>query len=311
MEDAVHIPAMADEVSQLLAFAGSGWIVDATVGLGGHAVSLLEASPRAKFLGIDRDAQSLDQARRRLERFGDRVVLEHANFSGTPAVMEKYGIPAAKSILLDLGMSSRQLFDPARGFSLKLPGPLDMRMDTSTGKTLGEILSVISEYELTRAIRLYGQERAARRIARRILKSFKSGRIQDTVDLAREISAACGPRRKSEITHPATRTFQALRIVVNRELEALEEFIESARELLEVGGRIAVITFHSIEDRLVKRWLAEQAASCRCPPELPVCRCGGLPLMRLLARGKKPTTAEVEANPRSRSAKLRAAQRLR
>jgi len=307
----IHKPVMAEEVRRLLAFDGPGWIVDSTVGLGGHAAALLESSPEAKLLGIDRDAQSLELARERLSRFADRVVLAHANFDSTASILKEHDIPTARSILLDLGLSSYQLADCDRGFSFNLPGPLDMRMDTTSGKSLSEILARIREENLAQAIWSYGEERKSRRIARHILAAFKAGHIKDTTELARVIAGCCGPRRRSEKIHPATRTFQALRLLVNRELESLESFLEVALELLGIGGRMAIITFHSLEDRIVKRWFALQAASCRCPPELPVCRCGGLSRMRLLARGEKPNEAELEANPRARSAKLRAGERLR
>ena len=311
MGQEVHKPVMAEEIRKLLAFDGPGWIVDATVGLGGHAAVLLESSPEAKLLAIDRDAQSLELARERLAQFGDRVVPVHANFDSAASILREQGIIAVKSILLDLGLSSRQLSVPDRGFSFNLSGPLDMRMDTSGGETLEEILARIREADLAFAIRRYGEEKGAKRIASRILNAFRAGRIENTTELARIIADCCGPRRQSERIHPATRTFQALRLLVNLELESLEKFLESAGNLLEVGGRIAIISFHSLEDRIVKRWLASLAISCRCPPELPVCRCGGLSRMRLLARGERAGEAELNANPRARSAKLRAGQRLR
>ena len=311
MGQEIHKPVMAEEVRRLLAFSGPGWIVDGTVGLGGHSGMLLNFSPEAKLLGIDRDAQSLELARERLSRFGDRVVLAHANFDAVASILEEQGIQSVRSFLLDLGLSSYQLADRDRGFSFNLPGPLDMRMDTTSGRSLSEILTRIREEDLAQAIWSYGEERKSRRIAREILSAFKREHIKDTTELARVIAGCCCPRRRSEKIHPATRTFQALRLLVNRELESLESFLEVALELLGIGGRMAIITFHSLEDRIVKRWFALQAASCRCPPELPVCRCGGLSRMRLLARGEKPNEAELEINPRSRSAKLRAGERLR
>ena len=311
MGQEIHTPVMAEEVRKLLAFEGPGWIVDATVGLGGHAAILLESSPEAKLLGIDRDAQSLELARQRLGRFGDRAVLVHGNFDSAASILKDHGIQSAKSILLDLGLSSWQFSAPDRGFSFNLPGPLDMRIDTSRGETLSEILARIGEKELAPAIRRFGEERAAKKIASHILTAFKAGRIENTAELARIIAGSCGPRRRSERIHPATRTFQALRLLVNGELESLRDFLESAGNLLDAGGRIAIISFHSLEDRIVKRWFALQAISCRCPPELPVCRCGGLSHMRLLAKGEKPGESELTKNPRARSAKLRAGQKLR
>jgi len=311
MRDAAHVPVMTEEIRELLAFEGPGWIVDATVGLGGHAKALLDASPEARLLGMDADSGSLKLAGKALAPYSERVTLVHSNYTNCRQAMRKYGIPAAKSLLLDLGLSSWQLSRPERGFSFGEPGPLDMRMDTTSGKTLAKILESIKKEELADAIRRYGEERAAGRIAGAILDGWKKGRITDTRGLAEEIVRVRGRARKSEKIHPATRTFQALRILVNDEIGCLEKFLAGAREILEPGGRMAVLTFHSLEDRTVKRWMAHQFASCRCPQELPVCRCEGAPLLRPLARGIPPGPAETEKNPRARSARLRAAERLR
>ncbi len=311
MGKAAHIPVMADEIRRLLAFEGPGWIVDATVGPGGHARTLLDASPRAWLLGMDADPDSLELAEENLASYSDRVTLVHSNYTSCSQVMKEHGATAAKSLFLDLGLSSWQFSRPERGFSFDKPGPLDMRMDTTSGKTLGKILEHIKKEDLTRAIRSYGEERAAKKIAGAILEGWRSGRITDTRRLAEEIVRVRGKARKSEKVHPATRTFQALRILVNDEIASLEKFLAGAREILELGGRVAVLTFHSLEDRSVKRWMAHQFASCRCPQELPVCRCEGAPLLRPLARGKTPGPEEIEKNPRARSAKLRAAERLR
>lgn len=311
MEEAVHVPVMPAEVREFLAFEGPGWIVDGTLGLAGHAAILLEASPQANLLGMDRDPEALKIAESRLSKYANRVKLVRENFAELPRVMAELNIKEARSILLDLGVSSFQLTSSHRGFSFSRPGPLDMRMDTTSGETLEEILNWINETELARAIWEFGEERRSRAIARRILTDFRAGQITDTAQLAATITKACGPRRRSEKIHPATRTMQALRILVNHELDALESLLVSTRELLGIGGRIAVITFHSLEDRIVKRWFANQAAVCVCPIELPVCRCGSSPRMRLLSRGVKPSEEEIDKNPRARSARLRTGERLR
>lgn len=302
---------MLSETVRLLSFEGEGWIVDGTVGLGGHAGALLEACGSARLLGLDLDSETLEIARERLEPFGSRAVLEHGDYADMAAIMKEKGIPAARAVLLDLGWSSEQLARPERGFSFAAPGPLDMRYDRESGIPLTELLERTDAKELEKIIREYGEERWARAIARRIKKRMDSGPFEDTADLADAIAGAVPRRNWPRKIHPATRTFQALRIAVNRELERLDKFLLDGWKLLEVGGRIAIVAFHSLEDRRVKRRFTQLSSACTCPPQLPVCRCGIISQLRLLTRGAlRPTKEETERNPRARSARLRAAERI-
>lgn len=307
----IHVPVLLREVVQLLSFEGDGWIVDGTIGSGGHAISLLEASPQAKLLGLDLDEDALERSRERLCSYKSRVILERSDFANMPAVMKKYGVTKARAILLDLGWSSDQLADGERGFSFQTAGPLDMRYERSSGTTLAEWLKNVEEKELAEVLWKYGEEKWASVIARRLKRRLKEKPIEHTVELAEIIAQAIPGKYHPRRVHPATKSFQAFRIVINRELERLERFLEVGGELLEVRGRLAIISFHSLEDRLVKRKFTQLASSCRCPPEFPVCRCGGLAPVRLLTRGAiRPSKEEVRVNPRARSAKLRAIERV-
>jgi len=306
---------MVGEVVRLLSFEVPGWIVDGTVGPGGHARALLAAMPQAHLLGIDLDPETVATAKENLKGFGARAVIVQGDYSEMAQIAKQHGISAAKAALLDLGWSSEQISRPERGFSFTRPGPLDMRYDTRSGVPLSQWLEGMSIEELTRVIREYGEERWAAQIARRIKERIAGARratpIRDTAELAEAIASAIPRRLWPRRIHPATRTFQALRIAVNGELERLDRFLDGGWSLLEVGGRIAIIAFHSLEDRRIKRRFTQLAAACRCPPQLPVCRCGNTSQLRLLTRGAiRPQAEETELNPSARSARLRAAERI-
>ena len=307
-----HVPVLLDEVLAALAPGPDGRYVDGTVGAGGHAASLLARSvPGGMLLGLDRDPTMLAIAARRLAPFGGRVILEHASFDALDAALHRHGWEAIDGILLDLGWSSIQLATPGRGLSFQRDEPLDMRLDpTSPGATAEQLVNELPEAKLADLIYRYGEEPAARRIAREVVRRRERGAMRTTGDLHDAVWRAVGGRRPAGID-PATRTFQALRIAVNDELGRLERALPLAIAALRPGGRLAIISFHSLEDRIVKEQLARAAAVCICPPGLPECRCGHRPEVRLLTRKPiTPGTDEVKTNPRSRSAKLRVAEKL-
>jgi len=287
------------EVLGLLRPLSGGRYADGTVGDGGHAEAILEHSaPSGCLLGVDRDPTALERARQRLARFGPRVELLHADYRELPALLSRWAPSGCHGALLDLGLSSPQLSDPARGFSWQADGPLDMRFDTGSGPTCAELLADSSESELEQILREYGEEPRARAIARAIVRRRAAAPIRTTTELAGLVARASGYRRGR--THPATRTFQALRIAVNRELEGLDRALQALIERLEPGGRLLVISFHSLEDRVVKRCFRELAR----PAD------GNLPRGQILT--KKPLVpgpAEQDRNRRARSAKLRAFER--
>jgi 16S rRNA (cytosine1402-N4)-methyltransferase len=307
-----HRPVLLRETIELLAAERGGLFVDCTVGLGGHSEAILETSRDAQVLGIDRDDEALELARKRLVRFGSRFRALHADFRDITRVLAIAEVKQARGILADLGISSLQLDSPTRGFSFRHDAPLDMRMDASTGmETAAELLGRLSEVEIAQIIFEYGEERRSRRIARWIVEKREQGApIETTRDLASLVERAVGFGKQRRI-HPATRTFQALRIAVNSELENLDRFVTDAVDHLEPDGRLAVISFHSLEDRIIKRTLGKLSGRCQCPPRLPTCICGAHKTVEILTR--RPIVAdeeEVAANPRSRSAKLRACQKL-
>jgi 16S rRNA (cytosine1402-N4)-methyltransferase len=308
---APHRPVLLRETIELLAAERGGLFVDCTVGLGGHSEAILQASPATQVLGIDRDSEALELARKRLARFASRFRAVHADFRDITRVLATAEVGLVRGIVADLGVSSLQLDSPSRGFSFRHQAPLDMRMDMTSGETAAQLLGRLSEVEIARIIFEYGEERRSRRIARLIVERRESGApVETTRDLAELVERAVGPVKKRRI-HPATRTFQALRIAVNRELENLEEFVAAAVDLLEPKGRLAVISFHSLEDRIIKRTLARLSGRCQCPPRLPVCACGAKRILELLTRRPvTPSESEVSANPRARSAKLRVAEKL-
>jgi 16S rRNA (cytosine1402-N4)-methyltransferase len=304
---------MVEEVIASLQPAAGSFQVDATVGGGGHAEQILEAtSPDGRLLGLDADQAAIARTRDRLARFGDRVTLRQANFEQLSETAADAGWKHADGILFDLGLSSNQLADEERGFSFRSAGRLDMRFDTSRGRPAADLLATLSEAELATIFRRYGEEPRARRIARAIVERRRTRSIETATDLADVVSAVASvPPPGRRRIHPATRTFQALRIAVNREQETLPRALQAAVELLGPDGRLAVISYHSLEDRIVKRFIAAERRGCTCPPELPVCMCGRSPRLAPVGRQPQlPTAAEVARNPRARSARLRAARRL-
>ncbi len=303
----VHVPVLVDEVLMYLAPRPGALSVDATVAEGGHADALLRRIiPAGRLIGLDRDASVLPRAEERLRAFGQNVTLHQANFDGLDQVLDSLGVGLVDGVLFDLGVSSWQLLEPARGFSFDRPGPLDMRMDQRQPTTAADLVNTLPERDLAALIYRYGDERASRKIAREIVARRP---LRTTRDLARAVEAAVGPGRGR--LHPATRTFLALRIATNAETDALEQALPQAIRRLRPGGRLCVIAFHSIEDRIVKQALARHSRGCTCPPGLDPCRCGGTRSLRVLTKKPVvPSAAEVRRNPRARSARLRAAERL-
>jgi 16S rRNA (cytosine1402-N4)-methyltransferase len=294
-----------DEVVRLLAPERGGFFVDATLGAGGHAAALLEAGGEIRLLGIDRDPEALEIARERLAAFGGRVEFRLADFAGLDEVLAP--LPPPDGILADLGVSSMQIDRAERGFSFRRDGPLDMRMGPG-GRSAADIVASADVDELTRILRDYGEERMAAKIARGIVMERSRGPIVSTRQLARIVADAKGTREKID---PATRVFQALRIEVNQELVALARFLSAAANRLNARGRLAVISYHSLEDRIVKETFRRESGTCLCPPRLPSCVCGARRALRLLTRRPiVPTDAERHENPRARSARLRAAEKL-
>jgi 16S rRNA (cytosine1402-N4)-methyltransferase len=310
-----HLPVMVDRITALFAdglTTGSVLLVDATVGAGGHAAALLAALPDAHLVGFDRDPQALDLARARLAVHGERVTLIHAgydelNYHLAP-VVERTGNPPA-GVLYDLGVSSMQLDRAERGFSFRTDAPLDMRMDPTVGPTAADLVNELTVGALVDLIRRFGEERNARRIADAIAAARPLRTTRELADAVLAVTPAAV--RRQSATHPATRTFQALRIAVNRELERFEASLPQALASLAQGGRMAVLSYHSLEDRITKRFFSDAATGCICPPDLPVCGCGRVPSVRTVTRGAvPPAEAEIAANPRARSAKFRAVERV-
>lgn len=301
-----HKPVLYEEAIHWLCPQPGGRYIDATVGLGGHAKGILEASaPDGLLLGLDADAQALARAAEVLTPFGSRVTLVQGRHRDLERLAKAHGFEGVQGILFDLGVSSLQLEDAERGFSFMRPGPLDMRMGEDSPLTAEEIVNTWPEAALSRIIALYGEERFARRVARAICAHRP---IRTTTELAEVVARAIPTRQE---IHPATRTFQALRIAVNDELGSLELALPQALALLAAGGRLVVIAFHSLEDRIVKQFMYREARDCLCPPGLPTCVCGHHATLRVLTRKPiRPSDAEIAANPRSRSARLRAAERL-
>jgi 16S rRNA (cytosine1402-N4)-methyltransferase len=304
-----HDPVLLSEVLEILRpVPPDGTLVDATIGLGGHAEALLEANPQARLIGIDRDPEALARSGERLGKFGNRVTLVRGRHETLFEILKQHGIGRAAGILADLGVSSMQLDDAGRGFSFRYDAPLDMRMG-GDGVTAADLVNGAEEDELVRILREYGEEPMARRIARAIVAARAEQPIETTSRLA-EIIRSVKRSRPHEID-PSTLTFQALRIAVNNELVGLDRFIDDAVGMLEPGARLAVISFHSLEDRIVKRAFRRLKGECICPPGMPVCGCGAQQLIEVLTG--RPVTAsdeELDRNPRSRSAKLRAAEKV-
>jgi len=308
-----HLPVLAEEVMRMLAPRPDSLHVDCTVGGGGHTERILEAaSPDGRVLGLDADPAAIERVGERLARFGDRLVLRQANFRDLAEVAPEAGFGAVDGVLLDLGLSSFQLADADRGFGFRTGGPLDMRFDPSRGEPAATLLARLDEADLVDVFRRYGEEPHARRIARAIVEARRTTPVETAEGLAALVERTTprrpGPRGR---IHPATRVFQALRIAVNDELGALSAVLAAALDLLRPGGRLVVLSYHSLEDRLVKRFVAAERRGCACPPSFPVCVCGRVPRLRPVGpQPVAPSEAEVAANPRARSARLRVAERL-
>ncbi|MGZ5472733.1 MAG: 16S rRNA (cytosine(1402)-N(4))-methyltransferase RsmH [Thermoanaerobaculia bacterium] len=304
-----HEPVLLEPILEFLEpNRPDGVLVDATVGLGGHAEALLERHPNVRLIAIDRDPEALTRSRERLSRFGDRVTLVRGRHESLIDILKQSGIEAISGLLADLGVSSMQLDDASRGFSFRFEGPLDMRMG-SEGRRAADLVNDLDEYELTRVLRDYGEEPMARRISRAIVEARKEARIETTARLAEVIRSVKKPRFRE--IDPSTLTFQALRIATNEELVGLDRFVDDAVSVLERGARVAIISFHSLEDRIVKRAFRRLEGECTCPPNMPVCGCGAKALVEVLT-GRPVTASEEEEarNPRARSAKLRVAERV-
>ena len=313
-QPATHVPVMSDEVVAMLAPVAGSRHIDATLGGGGHAERVLEASnPDGRLLGLDADGAAIARVRARLApRFGDRMALRQANFRELASVAPEEGFTEVDGCLFDLGLSSFQLAADDRGFSFRTGGALDMRFDPDRGIPASELLATLDATELTALFRRYGEEPFAGRIARAIVEARRAAPIRTAEELA-DIVARVAPGRAPgrRRVHPATRVFQALRIAVNEELDALQEGLAAAVDLLRPGGRLVVLSYHSLEDRIVKRFFQAERRGCVCPPEAPVCVCGRQPRLRLLGpKGLVPSASEIAANPRARSARLRAAERI-
>jgi 16S rRNA (cytosine1402-N4)-methyltransferase len=310
-----HVPVLLERCLELLAPAlgrgGRTVHVDATLGLGGHAEAVLEAHPQTVLVGLDRDTEALAHARVRLARFADRIHLEHAVYDELPEVLDRLGYPTIDGILFDLGVSSLQLDAPDRGFAYAQDAPLDMRMDQTRGVTAEEVVNTYPHPDLARVLRVYGEEKFAGRIASAIIREREQrGRITSSARLAELVRESIPAPARRTGGHPAKRTFQALRIEVNRELAALETALPAALDTLSVGGRMVVLSYHSLEDRLTKQALADRVRS-KGPVDLPVELPGSGPTFRLLSRGAELAgEAEVAANPRAASVRLRAAERI-
>jgi 16S rRNA (cytosine1402-N4)-methyltransferase len=300
-----HVPVLLEEVLDGLRIRQGGVYLDGTVGAGGHSAAILNRHPSVRIIGVDRDPEALEMAAVRLKEFGNRATLLNGDFRYPDEILESAGLKTVDGILLDLGVSSMHLDTPERGFSFSREGPLDMRMDRTKGRPASEIVNNWDEGELAGMIYRFGEEKRARGVARAIIRERRENPILTTGHLARVVTSVPGMGKVRNI-HPATRTFQALRIEVNEELIAIEEAIPRGIECLGPGGRMAVISFHSLEDRIVKRGFREGESPCRCPRDLHECRCGRESKGRVITKKPVvPSGAELEENPRSRSAKLR------
>lgn len=304
-----HEPVLRQRVMELLQPRSGGLYCDGTAGRGGHSEALLEASgPEGRLLALDRDPAAVAAVRQRLAGFGERAVVVHGRFGALRQVLGQAGWGCVDGLVLDLGVSSPQLDDGRRGLSFQQDGPIDMRLDPTTGETALEVIGRLGVEELARVIWEYGEERRSRRVARAIKRANEAGELSGTADLARVVRRAVGQRRAGRVDG-ATRTFQALRIYVNDELGELEAVLDDLPHLLAEGGRAVFLSFHSLEDRSVKRGL-RRWSNCRCAPRTPQCVCVGPVLRPLTRKPLRPDEAEVERNPRARSARMRAAERL-
>ncbi len=310
MSEFIHRPVLLDECIQSLAIRPEGIYVDGTLGRGGHSGEIARRLTSGRLIAIDRDQAALDAAQVRLADCMERVTLVHGNFRQMPEILKQLEVPVVDGILLDLGVSSPQLDDPERGFSYQKDAPLDMRMDRSQPLTAAMVVNQWPEAQLREVLRTYGEERYAGSIAAAIVRSRAEQPIETTLQLVDVIRGAMPAAALREKQHPAKRSFQGIRIAVNDELAAVSDAVAAAIPLLKPGGRLCVISFHSLEDRIVKRELAKAAKGCTCPPEFPVCICGKTPQVVLKPRKPiLPGAEELKTNPRARSAKLRVAEK--
>ena len=306
-----HISVLLTEAVDALNIRPDGIYLDGTLGGAGHSLEIVKRLTTGRLIGVDRDPEALEAAKARLAPYLDRVTLVHSNFAELDAILDRLEIPAVDGMLFDLGVSSPQLDESERGFSYMADAPLDMRMDPGDRVTAREIVNTWPQDELRRILYAYGEERYAPQIAAAIVRRRAERPIETTLELVDVIRSGMPPKALREKQHPAKRSFQAIRIAVNDELSAVDRMMQTAVGRLNPNGRLAVITFHSLEDRIVKNAMAQAAKGCTCPPEFPVCVCGNKPRARLL--NKKPTVPseqELERNPRSRSSKLRTCVRL-
>ena len=307
-----HRPVLLDECIDALNIKPDGIYLDGTLGRAGHSREIAKRLTTGRLICVDRDDAALEAAKTRLAEWMDRVTLVHSNFDQVGDIIRELGLTGIDGMLFDLGVSSPQLDDGSRGFSYMADAPLDMRMDRSEGLTAADVVNGWSQEELKRILYQYGEERYAPQIASAIVRHRESKPIETTLELVDVIKSAMPARALKEKQHPAKRSFQAIRIAVNDELASVERMIRGAVPALNKGGRLAVITFHSLEDRIVKVGMAEFAKGCTCPPDFPVCVCGKTPDVKLITRKPIiPTDKEVEENPRARSAKLRVAEKLK
>jgi len=310
--DALHQPVLLAETLELADLNDKQLIVDGTLGLGGHTEAILEANDSVKVIGIDQDINAIGHARKRLKSYKNRLTTVHANFAEIKQVLKSLQVEQIDGVIADLGVSSLQLDDGERGFSFRSDAPLDMRMDAdSDSETAAELLERLTEKEIADVIYNYGEERFSRRIARRIVAARENGEAVRTTSELSDLVIRSVKRNKKDKIHPATRTFQALRIAVNKEIEILDGFLRDCVDLLKTDGKLIVISFHSIEDRIVKRTMLNMAGRCFCPPKFPGCICGASEKVKILTRKPVvPSDSEQRENPRSRSAKLRACRKI-
>lgn len=306
-----HIPVLLEEVVEGLKIAENGIYVDGTLGGAGHSTEILKRLKYGKLVGIDQDLNAISKAKMELEKFEDKVIIIHDNFINLDSVLDKLGIEKVDGILFDLGVSSHQLDEGERGFSYQTDAMLDMRMDTTQSTSAWDVVNKYSESELEKILWEFGEERWAKRIAEFIVLERKTGPINTTFDLVSVIKKAIPKGARQTGHHPAKKTFQAIRIEVNRELDILKEAVIKANRRLKSGGRICVITFHSLEDRIVKDTFKELNQDCICPKEFPVCMCDKKRELKIITRKPiLPSKEEIENNPRSRSAKLRIGEKV-
>ena len=305
-----HESVLEREVIQNLNLLGGSLIVDGTIGDGGHTELLLKNTTSVRVLGIDRDMRAIERAEKRLAPFRDRITLVHGNFSDIKTILKKANVMNVDGLLLDLGVSSPQLDSPDRGFSFMRDGPLDMRMDSSQKITAADLLVELPDEELVSVIKEYGEERFSKRIVRAIRQAQKQSAIKTTLQLSNIISSVIHASRQTKI-HPATRTFQALRIAVNGELEHIKKALRDSVDILQESARVIVISFHSLEDRIVKNFFKTEEKGCVCPPKIPICSCGHKQRLKIITRKPIiPAVEEVRLNSRASSAKLRVAERV-